>query len=96
MERLREEAKVLAEEAQQAEARAAQSGPSGKERERMQATVTDLEKQHAIKAKKAAELQAKVEDIKAALLEAGSARLANVRSRVQLVESKIKEVSFTK
>ncbi|VDL21338.1 unnamed protein product [Hymenolepis diminuta] len=98
MERLREEAKILAEEAQQAETRAAQSGPSGKERERMQAAVADLEKQHAIKAKKAAELQTKVEDIKTALLEAGSTRLANVRSRVQLVESKIKETNdlFTK
>nr|CDS31144.1 structural maintenance of chromosomes protein [Hymenolepis microstoma] len=98
MERLREEAKVLSEEAKQAEARAAQSGPSMKERERMQATVDDLVKQHNTKATKATELQAKVEEIKAALLEAGSSRLANVRSRVQLVESKIKETNdlFTK
>ncbi|VDO05340.1 unnamed protein product [Rodentolepis nana] len=98
MERLREEAKVLAEEAKQAESRAARSGPSMEERERMQATVADLEKQHTTKSAKATELQAKVDEIKAALLEAGSARLANVRSRVQLVESKIKETNdlFTK
>lgn len=83
---------MLAKEARQAEERATRMGPTQKERERLDAAVSALEEQHASKSKKAEMLRAKVDEVKAALVDAGSARLAAVRSRVGLVESKIKEV----
>ncbi|EUB57814.1 Structural maintenance of chromosomes protein 4 [Echinococcus granulosus] len=98
MERLREEAEVLEQEAAQAEVRAAQTGPSAKERERMEGSVANLERLHASKAEKAEVLRKRVDEVKTDLVDAGSARLAAVRSRVGLVESKIKETNdlFTK
>lgn len=92
IERLREEAEVLGQEAEQAEVRAAQTGPSAEERDRMEGSVANLERLHVSKAEKAEELRRRVDEVKAALVDAGSARLAAVRSRVGLVESKIKEV----
>uniref|UniRef100_A0A5K3FCS3 Structural maintenance of chromosomes protein n=1 Tax=Mesocestoides corti TaxID=53468 RepID=A0A5K3FCS3_MESCO len=96
--RLREEAAVLTREADQAEKRAASAGPTAKERQKMESAVANLEKLHAAKAEKADALRARVEEVKASLVGAGSARLAAVRSRVGLVEKKIKETNdqFTK
>ncbi|VDM34998.1 unnamed protein product, partial [Hydatigera taeniaeformis] len=98
IERLGEEAEVLAQEAKQAEVRAAQTGPSKEEKTRMEGLVANLERLHASKAEKADELRRRVDEVKKALVDAGSARLAAVRSRVGLVESKIKETNdlFTK
>ncbi len=64
----------------------------------MESSVGSLEKLHATKASKAEKLRAQAEEVKASLVDAGSARLAAVRSRVGLVEKKIKETNdqFTK
>lgn len=85
---------MLTREAEEAEIRAANTGPSKKDRERMEAAVTTLESLHHSKAAKAEKMRGLVDDVKKALVDTGSARLAAVRSRVGLVEKKIKEVSF--
>ncbi|BHF79448.1 Structural maintenance of chromosomes protein 4 [Sparganum proliferum] len=96
--RLREEAEALTREAEQAEKRAANAGPSKAEREKLEANVAALSKENTKKAAKAEKLREEVDELKTKLMEAGTARLATVRSRVALVEKKIKEVAdqFTK
>lgn len=96
--RLREEAEALTREAEQAEKRAANAGPSKAEREKLEAKVAALSNENIKRAAKAEKLREEVDDLKTKLMEAGTARLATVRSRVALVEKKIKEVTdqFTK
>ncbi|VDL83054.1 unnamed protein product [Schistocephalus solidus] len=96
--RLREEAEALTREAEQAEKRAANAGPSKAEREKLEANVAALSNENIKRAAKAEKLREEVDDLKTKLMEAGTARLATVRSRVALVEKKIKEVTdqFTK
>ncbi|KAF7234032.1 hypothetical protein EG68_10086, partial [Paragonimus skrjabini miyazakii] len=91
--RLRAEVATLTAEADRAQERANSIGPSAAEQKRLQTELQKLEKTVQQKCDQAAKKRAEVDSLKTQLLDVGSVRLTAVRSRLDAIDKKTKEIN---